>query len=353
MAYIFFRSCKWPLAGILLASSAAALAAGPYPHTDNFGVPFSKDEDWYKQCMRVEKLGTPTAPGGRTTPAGGKATELYYIKRNQAVTSPAEWQQVREYAIADGDNAVLMMLYANGYGVERNPDVAIHYACSLDFVAKSEMEHRIAHLAGDPAEVRSPGKPFDLCDDITSGVMGAVCADLRASQDRRVREARLDRLAHALPSASRNAFAKLRAAAERYADAGASEVDAHGTAAAEFATRRQARLREEFMQAALDAFKGKLPAVSPEQFAEGDRQLNARYQSLMTTPSAQPDAPDRIGESTIAHKDVREVERLWLAYRDAFAAFGATLGSVPDPTAIKATLTSQRIALLADIARYE
>jgi uncharacterized protein YecT (DUF1311 family) len=343
---------KLPLAGILLAASAAPQAAAPYPNTSNFGVPFSQSEEWYQQCVRVEKLGVPTAPGKRTTLAGGKTTELYYIKRNQAVTSPAEWQQLREAAIADGDNAVLMMLYANGYGVERNIDVAIHYACSLDFIAKAEMESRIAHLVAQAAEPARQGKPFDLCDDITSGVMGAACAELRESQDRRVRQARLDRLARALPPASRDAFAKLRAAAERYADAGAREVDAQGTAAAAFATQRQARLREQFMQAALDAVSGKLRAASPEGFAEADRELNTRYQSLMTTPSAQPGAPDRIGQSTISHKDVREVERLWLAYRDAFAAFGAALGAAADPDAIKATLTGQRVRVLEDIAKY-
>jgi uncharacterized protein YecT (DUF1311 family) len=341
------RSCAF----IAFALAAIpALAAGPYPNTEFFGVPFSADEAWYRQCMRVEKL--PPEPATGKAAAGCDAAALYYIKRNQAQTSPAEWEQVRQCAIGTDNKAVLMMLYANGYGVARDTDRAIHYACSLGFVAKSEMEHRVAHLAGDPAEVRNHGKLFDLCDDITSGAMGGVCAELRETQDRRVREARLARMAGALPPAGRDAFARLRAAAERYAEAGAREVDAHGTAAAEFATRRQARLREEFMQAALDAFNGKLPAASPEQFAERDRELNTRYQSLMAAPSKDPDEPGRIGESTMTHKDVREVERLWLAYRDAFAAFGAALGSAADPAAIKAALTSQRIAILEDIAKY-
>lgn len=341
------RACAFIAFGL---AALPALAAGPYPRTDFFGVPFSTDEAWYRQCMRVEKL--PAEPAAGKAAAGCDATALYYIKRSQAQTSPAEWEQVRQCAIGTDDKAVLMMLYANGYGVARDTDRAIRYACSLDFVAKSEMAHRVAHLAGDPAEARNHGRIFDLCDDITSGAMGAVCADIRESHDRRVREARLARMAAALPPAGRTAFARLRAAAERYAVAGAREVDGHGTAAAAFATHRQARLREEFMQAALDAFSGKLPAASPGQFAERDRALNALYQSLMATPSKEPDEPDRIGESTITHKDVRELERLWLAYRDAFAAFGAALGSAPDAVAIRAALTSQRIAVLDDIAKY-
>jgi uncharacterized protein YecT (DUF1311 family) len=331
---------------LTLAASVSAQAAGPYPNTANFGVPFSKDEDWYKQCMRVEKLAPePAAP---KTSAGCNATDLYYSKRSQAQTSPAEWEQVRACALATDDKAVLMMLYANGQGVARDTDRAIHYACGLDFIAKAEMEARIAHLSTGPAS----GKPFDQCDDITSGAMGGVCAGLRESRSRSVREARLERAAHALPAASLNAFARLRLAAESYARAGAGEEDMQGSAAADFAIQHEARLREEFMQAALDAIAGKLPPASKDSFVERDRQLNQLYQAVMTAPSRQPDWPDRIGDSTIAHADVRKAERAWLAYRDAFLAFGASLPSGPDPAAIKTLLTGQRIAELRRVERY-
>jgi uncharacterized protein YecT (DUF1311 family) len=347
MSRLFFTL---PLAGVLLAAAAATQAAGPYPNTANFGVPFSQDEDWYKQCMRVEKLSTE--PAAHKAPDGCNATDLYYSKRSQAQTSPAEWEQVRACALATDNHAVLMMLYANGYGVKQDADRAIHHACILDFIAKSEMEHRIAHLAGDPREARSHGQPFDQCDDITSGYMGAICAGRRESQDGRVREARLERAARALPAASREAFAKLRLAAGRYVEAGAGEEDMQGTAAAEFATRHEARLREEFMQAALDTMAGKLAPASAEAFAERDRELNQLYQSVMTAPSRQPDSPDRIGDSTITHADVRKAERAWLAYRDAFAAFRASLPSASDPASIKTLLTNQRIAELQKVDRY-
>jgi uncharacterized protein YecT (DUF1311 family) len=339
-------SFKRPLAGILLAASTTALAAGPYPNTGNFGVPFSKTEDWYRQCMRVEKLAPEAA--APEAPAGCNATDLYYIKRSQAQTSPAEWEQVRACALATNNNAVLMMLYANGYGVARDTDKAIHYACSLEFIAKAEMEGRIAHLASG----EDRGKPFDQCDDTTSGAMGGMCAELRESQDRRVRDARLERSAHELPAPSRSAFARLRLAADSYAKAGAGEEDMQGTAAADLAIQHEARLREEFMQAALAAIDGKLPASSVVTFAESDRQLNQLYQSVMAAPSTEADWPDRIGGSTIAHADVRKAERAWLAYRDAFLAFRASLPSGSDPVAIKTLLTSQRIEQLRKVERY-
>ncbi|ALK97418.1 hypothetical protein AB595_12590 [Massilia sp. WF1] len=333
-------------AGAALAVCQPAPAAGPYPNTSNFGVPFSQDEDWYRQCMRVERLQPP--PSAMKAPAGCKARELYYRKRGQAQTSPAEWELVRACALENHDDAVLMMMYANGDGVAQDSDRAIHHACTLDFVAKAEMEGRIAHLAKGP----QPGKRFDLCDDVTSGSMGAVCADLHETQDRRVREARLDRAVRALPAASREAFAILCRAAARYAEAGAEEVDAHGTAAAGFAIQRQARLREEFMQAALDAIGGKLPSASAADATARDGELNQVYREVMAIPSTQPDWPDRIGDSTIGHADVRKTERLWLAYRDAFAAFAASLPSGDERTAVTTLLTVQRVDLLQKIARW-
>lgn len=331
-------------AALALAAPAAVLAAGPYPNTANFGVPFSKDEDWYRQCMRVERL--QPAPAAIKAPAGCKALDLYYRKRSQAQTSPAEWEQVRACAIATDDNAVLMMLYANGYGVAQDTGRAIHHACMLDFIAKREMEVRIAHLAEGP----QAGKPFDLCDDITSGYMGGICSALRETRDGRTREVRLERAVRTLPAASRSAFTKLREAAKRYADAGAAETDMHGTAAADFAIRHEARLSEEFMQAVLDTIVGKLAPASTEEYAARDQELNQAYQDVMGIPSTQPDAPDRIGDSTIAHADVRKAERLWLAYRDAFGAFAATLPAGADAAALKTLLTAQRTAELRKVA---
>lgn len=333
------------VAAMFLSTAPAALAAAPYPNTSTFGVPFSKDEPWYQQCMRVEKLKAPPLPA---VSGPCDASDLYYTKRNQAATSQAEWNKVRACAITRADNSVLMMLYANGFGVQRDTDMAIHYACGLEFIAKSEMEHRIEHLAAAPRR----DVPFDQCDDITSGYMGSICVAIRERQDERTRIARLDRVVSALSPASRSAFAKLRTAAERYANEAMGEVDMQGTAAAALSMAHSGRLREEFMQAALDTASGKLPAASAAEYAQRDAELNALYKDVMSAPTAREDWPDNIGESTISHAIIRKTERLWLTYRDAFVAYVATLPSGPDPLAMKALLTSQRIAGLAKVARY-
>lgn len=330
----------------LLAVALPALAQQSYPYTD-FGVAFSPDEAWYRQCMRVEKVALP--PADRDASPDCDADGMYYTTLRQATTSPAQWRAVRACASAKGDNMVLMMLSANGFGVARDTDVAIHYACVPPFAAKAEMEGRIAHLAALPA---GSNKPFDQCDDITSGRMGAVCAASREDQDERVRLSRLDRLAASLAPPSRAALIKLRAKAEKYAQAAMDETDMHGTAAPALALERGAYVREQAMQAMLDAAAGKLPAASGADDARRDGELNAQYKLVMALASQQQEWPDRIGQSTIARKDVRAAEREWLAYRDAFIAFAATLPSGPDAASVRSLLAMQRTALLAKVAQY-
>ena len=211
------------------------------------------------------------------------------------------------------------------------------------------MAHRIEHLAAFSRD----NVPFDQCDDITSGHMGTICAAIRERQGERVRGARLDRIARALPPTSRIAFAKLRAAAERYATEATGEVDMQGTAAPALSMAHGGRLQEEFMQAALDTGSGKLPSTSPAEYARRDAELNALYNDVMGAPTARENWPDNIGDSTITHTAVRKTERRWLAYRNAFVAYVATLPSVSDPVAVKALLTRQRIAGLVKVARYK
>ena len=336
------------LAALLLTAcgvNAVEPVASPYPNTEGFGVAFSKSEDWYQQCMRVARL-APPPPAPRAGSQHCKATDLYYLKRDQETTSNAEWRQVRECAQASGDDGVLMMLYANGYGVARDAGRAIHYACRLDS-AKAEMEARIAYLAS--ANAAHDTHPFDLCDHITSGRMGALCAGIDEGRAGRIRQARLERFAAGLPAQAREPFARLRAAARAFTQKSADEADMSGTAGAGFALHDMGRRDEEFMETLLKAAGGTLPRASAAQLEQLDRQLNADYRALLGKPSEDQYHPERLGDSTVARADVRSTERVWLAYRDAWKPFLAAARLPVDFISVKAVLTRQRIAQLKRI----
>ncbi|MFC5461540.1 lysozyme inhibitor LprI family protein [Massilia niabensis] len=355
-----FALCRAGLAALLLgALSAHAAAPGahgaapgamPYPNTDGFGMHFDSGEDWHRQCMRVAHLApsrtyaaTPTAEGQHT-----KATDLYYLKRDQTSTTAAKWSRVREQAQALGDDAVLMMLYANGYGVARDTDRAIYHACRLD-AAKAEMEARVDYLAS--GSVASDRQPFDLCDHITSGRMGGVCAAIGEGRDDRTRRARLDRFAAKLPAAARQPFARLRKAADAFAQKSADEVDMTGSGGAGFAYRHTGRRDKEFMETLFKAAGGKLARASAAQLERLERELNAQYSAVLATPSENENHPGRIHYLTVTREDVRTTERAWLAYRDAWAAYLAAARMPTDLVSVQAELTRQRIAQLRKLSR--
>ncbi|KQQ87931.1 hypothetical protein ASF77_14500 [Massilia sp. Leaf139] len=325
------------------SSGAAQPSAAAYPNTEGFGIAFDKAEDWYRHCMRVERLAYPPA---RADGERCDAVDLYYVKREQASTSAAEWRQVHACARAAGDDAVLMMLHANGYGVPRDTDRALHHACKLDS-AKAEMEGRVTHLASGAAA--PDGQPFDLCDHVTSGRMGSVCAGLKETRTARARNTRLDRLATTLPAAAQAPFVQLRKAADAFASQSQSEVDMQGTGAAGFAVAHAASRRNEFLDTVLAATRGKLAPVSASEFARLDARLNAAYRKLLAAPRGQENWKARIGQSTVTRADLRATERAWLAYRDAWIPFLRAARLPADPVAVKAALTRQRLAQLERI----
>ncbi len=118
-----------------------------------------------------------------------------------------------------------------------------------------------------PPAAAADGHPFDLCDHITSGRMGGVCAAIGEERDDRVRAARLDRFAAALAPQARQPFARLRKAADAFAQKSADEVDMSGTGGAGFASRHTGRRDEEFMETLLKAASGKLPRADAAQLA--------------------------------------------------------------------------------------
>ncbi len=330
----------------LLSITWTARAGSPYPNT-SYMQAFSKDAAWYQQCLRVEHAELPASddPGGGGA-APCDANDLYYDKRSQAAAGAAEWEQVRRCAIATSDDKVLMMLYANGYGVARNRDLALRYACSLDQVAPAEMEYRVAHLLRGTAE--RGHKDFDFCDDITSGVSGAVCAWTEERQDAKARQARLSAFANQLAPQAKAAFTALRTAADLFAEAVSDkETDMHGSGAVGLAIQAKGTQGELFVTDIFDAAEGIVPHYTADEIEFLNTALDAAYETILHTPSQQQGNDERIGFLTVTRAGVRQTEDLWLAYRDAWVTYAAAVHV--DPVSVKALLTQRRIKQLLDM----
>lgn len=309
-------------------------AVDGYADMASAGSDIDRTEPWFQQCLHVQALSEPALA---QQPASCNAFD-YYDKLAQAHTSDAEWRGVRACAAAAKDNGVLAMLSANGMGVPRDLDLATHYACRAGG-ALVEMRYRIAHLQA--LKTTAPGKPYDQCDDVTSSYMMVMCTSLADGQAEKVRNAYFARLRRRLPPQQVHAFDQLIATTRAFADARSAETDG-GSIRAAMQLHAQSR-EKEWVREHLAAFDQGTATLPPaDQFASDDAALNRLYRRLMASPSTDVDAPDRLPGSMVTRTDMRNGQRAWLAYRDAWIRFAALRYPAVAPDALRAALTRWR-----------
>ena len=331
-------------AGSVLAGHSIAAETTPYPNTSAMGVGQAETTGWYAACMKVAKVAPPPAdlpaPSAAASLQQCKASELYYDTKSMSAAKPDDWRQVRHCAVATNNSEVLMMLYQNGQGVAKAPPLALKYACSIA-AAPAEMAGRVEHLQHLAASGQGN---IDLCDDITSGYMMGVCSAIDARQKNRVRSQASGKATQAWPAAAQASFKKLEAAAANFADARAGkETDLSGTARAAMSiAARNAEL--ELLAHDIKQYDAdKLPAATTKAQAQAlDKQLNVIYGKLMKQPK-----PDYAG--AVEKDGIRDTQRLWLKYRDAWLAFGAVHYPSVTSDTWAALLTARRNAQLEEL----
>jgi uncharacterized protein YecT (DUF1311 family) len=92
-----------------------------------------------------------------------------------------------------------------------------------------------------------------------------------------------------------------------------------------------------------------LPAVPEQRAAAADRQLNEGYRALMQTLRGL-DGKVQCGGSSVDAAEIRDVQRLWIAYRDAWIAFGVARHPQSAAAGWNAVLTAERAQELRDVA---
>lgn len=130
----------------------------PIPAAD---LPTVQDKESLKDCdaeVLYYGIGVPGDPG--------RARLCAYIEMEKAEekTNTPPFQSA----------GILMNIYANGKGARRNIPLAKLMACIV-WSAPAELEARLEHLSQIEAGKRLKTE-FDVCDDITSGMMGGECA---------------------------------------------------------------------------------------------------------------------------------------------------------------------------------
>ena len=328
----------------LLAGQSIAADAAPYPNTSAMGVGQAETTAWYAACMKVARAAPPPAdlpaPSAAASLQQCKASDLYYDTKSMSAAKPEDWRQVRHCAVATNNSEVLMMLYQNGQGVAKAPPLALKYACSIG-AAPAEMAGRVEHLQ----QLAASGQGnIDLCDDITSGYMMGVCSAIDARQKNRARSAATGKTNASWPAAAQASFRKLETATANFADARAGkETDLSGTARAAMSIAARNAELELLAQDVKQYEAGKLPAAATKAQAQAlDKQLNVIYGKLMKQPA-------ETYAGAVEKDGIRDTQRLWLKYRDAWLAFGAAHYPSVGSDTWAALLTARRNAQLEEL----
>ncbi|MYN01436.1 DUF1311 domain-containing protein [Pseudoduganella sp. DS3] len=266
------------------------------------------------------------------------ADKLYY-----GIGQHFNYVKARHCAFAKDNHEVLMMLYANGLGVPRNYAVAKMAACRADS-APMVTAGRLESLGRMQTGKEGPSPKIDMCDDASSGVLLGRCVGIKSALVAQEREDKFERLANRWSDAEKAALQLLRKRASAFAEAhGRGEVDLSGSARSAFVGQAINAQEDDFLKSLQEFEAGKLPAFTQSDFAQADKELNLAYQRL----KAQKD-PDYVGGVTFA--EIQGVQRNWLAYRDAWVAFGKVRYPAVAPHAWRAYFTQKRTAMLNELA---
>ena len=301
---------------------------------------------WKATCERAKEVPLPAAdqPDAATREAlkGCHSEELFYGIGRPSDPTKARQCAFVERAAGDGEvfggSAILMSIYATGLGAAQNLDLALRFVCEVEG-APAEIEGRMAHLekVKHAQGSKRGGKiEFDLCDDVTSGFMMGHCAAHQQRMEAAKRDKRYAARVSKWTAAEKAAFQKLRAAASEFIQArSANEVDLGGTARAALQIEEEESLESAFDKILDELDRGALRPATDAELVDVDRKLNASYKLVMKAAS-----PTDWG--TVTKEGIREAERKWPKYRDAWAAFVKVKYPKVDPVSVKVRVTRER-----------
>jgi len=323
---------------VFAVMSAAAMAQVSTPNWENTGPEVTAI------CKRVEHRKPPAADRPTAAQAralkGCNSEKLYYgegvkpdyVRARQCAFVEAQGGDAPVF----GGETILMQIYANGYGVHRDLDLATAYACRID-AAPMVNELQISDLQS----LKAKPDHFDYCDSMTSGLAMGQCAGRDSNRAAAVRDVRIGALVAKLPPGARPLYPAMKKSFDAFVEAhGEGEVDLSGTARAAEEIGEQDSVRDQFLLDLGRLISGRWPAGTAPDARAADALLNASYRKALIGAAAKDNL------TTIKSDDIRKTQRLWLSYRDAYVRFAAAAAHTTSGDAVLARLSRLRAAQL-------
>jgi uncharacterized protein YecT (DUF1311 family) len=247
----------------------------------------------------------------------------------------------------------LAMIFANGWGVRRDYDAATYFLCKAEEgIAPAEVTGMLEHIAS----MRTAKTPEDLdyCTELTSGFGMDVCQQLDNDRAAPALEARIAAVEKTLDPAGKKALAALRKSADAFAEADAlriAEVNRGGTIYPSVASGATQEVWTTFVATLESYAKARAKAADAAAAKAADDRLNQAFgQARQAFEKC-----DYCKETEkVRHEVLRDAQRAWIAYRDAWKALyqGRWKAAAPPDaldreiaTALSATRTEELLAI--------
>lgn len=305
-------------------------------------------------CRAVRDRAPPAqdVPDAATAQAlKGCSSEALYYGIGMAA-DPAKARKCAILEMGDPDKqyepfagaGMLMTIYANGRGARQDLALATRMACAV-WGAPVDSDNLV--LALEARRARTPAEPFDYCADVmvgASNVSAPICAAHKARQAEPVRAAKLTVLTRGFSPAARQAYEALNAAEARFVEVRQTNESPPGAMNRAVPLRIAEDARDLHVEQ-LEQLSGAARVTGAGERRNHDRSLNEIYRVAMGELPARQENPF----DEITRDGVRETERAWIAYRDAWLAFAPVAWPKASTEALAARLTRDRVGQLACI----
>jgi uncharacterized protein YecT (DUF1311 family) len=231
---------------------------------------------------------------------------------------------------------------ANGAYVEEGQkvppeqfDIAESLLCQAP-IAQAELEGMLEHIAamrsGEAIE------PLDFCNFATSSYGSMICASREEDDVMPELEARLDALRER--SKVQKEFDELRKRGDAFAEAEAQRIgdqSRRGTGYAAISIGERMEKHQHFVETFERWTKQRAPAASAASVKKADEALNAAYRAYMKSITDSGDEEMQEWKTFM-----RDAQRAWIPYRDAFAAYYvARWKGAASPDALRREIVAQ------------
>lgn len=244
----------------------------------------------------------------------------------------------------------LTMIYANGFGVPKNLDIALAFACrGAGSLSDSINSAVVNHLLDLKEGKQESSAPYDICEDAISRAEISVCSHI-ISKVAGAKQALLkEQLTKNWSEAAKAALKKLNKDAHDFLyNVKDYESDQGGRLSHVYAEEERRENEEAFVKLLQLISEGQLPKTSFKDFQAADKELNSIYRQVLL--KIQKRDCRVINCMELPNQDgIRLTQKSWLRYRDTWVALARIQFLSVSPLAIKTLLTKQRKDMLLNV----